>query len=223
METKGIIFYTDNQLPEEIASVVQKQLLSMGLPISCASLKPMDFGSNVVIDEPRGYLAYFKQIIAALENSTADIVYFCEHDVLYHPSHFDFVPPTKDKFYYNQNVWRLKYPEDYAVAWDANQVAELVCDRELALAWYDKKLEQYLESLNNETKFDRKFEPEGKDKELCESWRSAEPNIDIRRTGEFGSNLTKSKWSLADFRDKSTAINFREGKCPEWAKELLDL
>lgn len=181
--------------------------------IYSASLKPMAFGDkNVVIKEPRGYRAYFKQIIAALEMSTSEYVFFCEHDVLYHPSHFDFTPPTKDKFYYNLNVWRLRYPENFAVTWEANQVAELCCSRELALEWYKKKLEQF-ESGN----FDRKFEPQGQADDQYGTWMSSEPNIDIRH----GANLTKSKWSINDFRDKRTCINWQEGQCPEWARALL--
>lgn len=214
---KGIIFYTDNRLNLKIAHAVQKQLKSIGLPIVSSSLKPMTFGDkNVVIDEPRGYKAYFKQIIAALETSTAPYVFFCEHDVLYHPSHFEFTPPSEDKFYYNQNVWRLRYPENFAVTWDANQVAELCCSRELALDWYKKKYAEYEKDPEN---FDRKFEPgnETVDSKQWEAWRSKEPNIDIRH----GQNLTKSKWSLKDFRDKTTCINWQEGECPKWAQGTL--
>lgn len=211
--TKGIIYYTDNQLNLKIAKTVQKQLRNIGLPIVSASLKPMDnMGTNIVIHEPRGYSAYFKQIIAALEASTADIVFFCEHDVLYHPSHFEFTPKEKDKFYYNQNVWRWKYPSDHFVTWDANQVAELCCYREHALGWYKEKFKQ-IES----GKFDRSFEPGGRDETQYEIWRSEHPNIDIRH----GANLTKSKWSINDFRDKTTAINFRAGTIPDWAKGIL--
>jgi hypothetical protein len=214
---KGIIFYTDNQLTLKIASRVQKQLKKIGLPIISSSLKPMAFGDkNVVIDEPRGYRAYFKQIIEALKTSTAEFVFFCEHDVLYHPSHFEFTPPTKDKFYYNQNVWRLRYPEDFAVTWDANQVAELVCDRLFALDWYTKKFAEYEADPEH---FDRRFEPGSRDPNKYGVWRSKEPNIDIRH----GENLTKSKWSVNDFRDKTTCVNWQEGKCPEWAKELLNI
>lgn len=214
---KGIIYYTDNQLNLKIAHAVQKQLTKIaqdkGMMLYTSSLKPMTFGDkNVVIDEPRGYKAYFKQIIAALEMSTSEYIFFCEHDVLYHPSHFDFTPPTKDKFYYNLNVWRLRYPENYAVTWEANQVAELCCSRELALEWYKKKLEQF-ESGN----FDRKFEPQGDNKDQYGTWMSSEPNIDIRH----GENLTKSKWSIDDFRDKKTCVNWQVGECPEWARLLL--
>jgi len=199
--SKAIIFYTDNQLNLKIAHRVQKQLKSVGLPIISASLKPMDFGKNIVVNGERGVLSYFRQIVAALEASTAAIIYLCEHDVLYHRSHFDFIPPTKDKFYYNHNVWRWKYPEDLMVHWNANQVAELCCYRELALAWYREKLKQ-VES----GEFNRSYEPGGRDINLYESWNSEYPNIDIRH----GENLTKSKWSIEDFRDKSTCINWQE-------------
>lgn len=206
---KEIIFYTDNQLNLKIAKMCQNQVKRIGLPIVSASLKPMDFGKNIHIKLERGVKAYFSQIIAALEASTADIVYFCEHDVLYHPSHFDFVPPEPDKFYYNHNVWRWKYPEDFCVSWDANQVAELVCYREHVLNWYKEKFKQ-IEAED----FDRSYEPGGRDKTKFEVFWSTEPNIDIRH----GENLTKSKWSKDDFRDKSTCVNWREGKLPDWVK-----
>lgn len=218
---KSIIYYTDNRLNLKIARTVQKQLRNIanekGMLIHSSSLKHMSFGDkNTVINEKRGYLAYFKQIVAALESSTSEYVFFCEHDVLYHPSHFDFTPPTKDKFYYNLNVWRLRYPEDFAVTWEAPQVAELCCSRELALDFYRKRLAEYEADPEH---FDRKFEPGGRDNNLKETWWSAEPNIDIRH----GDNLTKSKWSINDFRDKSTCINWQEGKCPEWGKSILGI
>jgi hypothetical protein len=208
---KGIIFFTDNRLNLKIAHAVQKQLKRIGLPIISSSLKPMTFGDkNVVIDAERGYHTYFKQIVAALETSTAEIVFFCEHDVLYPPEHFEFTPPTKDKFYYNQNWVKMDWETKNAVSWEADQVSGLVCYRELALDHYRK----VLAAFNPET-FKRSFEPgSGKN---SEAWMSKVPYLDIRQPNA----LTKSKWSLADFRDKSTAKNFRQTNCPEWALPLI--
>lgn len=207
---KGIIFFTDNRLNLKIAHAVQKQLKKIGLPIISSSLKPMTFGDkNVVIDGERGYHTYFKQIVAALETSTAEIVFFCEHDVLYPPEHFEFTPPD-DKFYYNQNWIKAEWKDGWtgrAVAWDADQVSGLVVNRETALAHYKK----ILDNFNPET-FNRSFEPQG-----GVAWRSKVPYVDIRQPN----TLTKSKWSLDDFRDKSSAKNFRQIILPEWAKELL--
>lgn len=212
---KQIIFYTDNQLKLKIARQVQAQLKRISaekdIPIVSASLKPMDnMGHNIWIKGERGPLSYFRQIVAALEASAAEYVFFCEHDVLYHPSHFDFVPPTKDKFYYNHNIWRVRVSDGFAVTWDANQVAELCCNRELALRHYREKLAE-VEAGN----FDRSYEPGGRDTTKYETWRSEYPNIDIRHDG----NLTKSKWTPDDFRDKSTCVNWREStvdQVPGW-------
>lgn len=213
---REIIYYTDNQLKLSIARKVQNRIKGISrdkdIPIVSASLKPMDnMGRNIRIRGERGTLSYFRQIVAALEASTAKTVYFCEHDVLYHPSHFDFVPPTSDKFYYNHNVWRVRAGDGKTVSWDANQVAELVCDRELALSFYRKKLAE-VEADN----FDRSYEPGGRDASKYEVFRSEYPNIDIRHDG----NLTKSKWSPDDFRDKSTCVNWREttvDQIPGWS------
>jgi hypothetical protein len=215
--TKGIIFYTDNLLKLKFAHKVQGQLKKIGLPITSASLKPMPhFGDNVHIPLERGLTAYFTQIITALERSKADIVYMCEHDVIYHPSHFDFIPDRKDLFYYNQNFWRIRPEVDnFAVHWDANQVSGLVCYRELVLDWYKKKWASI-----QQNGFDRSYEPGGRNSEEIVVWKSQYPNIDIRH----GGTLTKSKWSLADFRDKSTSAGWEEStleKIPGWDIEFL--
>lgn len=151
--TKGIIFYTDNQLNLKIAKKVQKQLSSIadakGLSITSSSLKPMSFGDNVALtDRTRGYLTMAMQILAALEKSTAEIVYFCEHDVLYHPSHFDFVPQEKDRYYYNTNVWRVRASDGFALKVDdLRQLSGLVVYRETALKHFRKRLELLQEKM----------------------------------------------------------------------------
>src|SRR3972149_9849922 len=85
---KGIIYYTDCQLDPKIAEPVREQILKIseekGLPIVSATLKKMDFGvKNIHFPSlKKGYPAMFKQIIAALEHSKSDIIFFCEHDIL---------------------------------------------------------------------------------------------------------------------------------------------
>ena len=68
--TKGIIFYTDNQLNLKIAHRVQRQLKRIELPIVSVSLKPMTFGKNTCLPLKRGHLTMFKHILTALETST---------------------------------------------------------------------------------------------------------------------------------------------------------
>ena len=64
---KTIAYYTDNEIGEPIYSTVQKYILDAGLPIVSASLKPIDFGKNIVVDGERSYPTMIRQIIAALE------------------------------------------------------------------------------------------------------------------------------------------------------------
>lgn len=211
--TKGIIYYSDCRLDEKIANAVRGQLLSIGLPIVSATLEPLDFGKNFHVKMERGYEAYFNQILTCLENSDSDIIFFCEHDNLMHPSHFDFTPPDKDKFYYDLNWWKVR-KDGLAVHWDAAQVSGLCCYRDLALQFYRSRVASF-DSKN----FDRKFEPTVGIE--YETWMSEYPSIDIRHD----KNLTYNKWKLEHFRKKETAVNFREStvdKIPGWP-DLSDI
>jgi hypothetical protein len=160
----------------------------------------------------KGYFAMFKQILGALENCKQEVVFLCEHDVLYHPSHFDFTPPKKDIYYYNQNWWRVRTADGFAARWDANQVSGLCAYREHLLKFYRQRL---LEVEKNGYQSSMGFEPEGRSTTLSNIWKSEYPNVDIRH----GNNLSKNKWSLKDFRDKSTAKNFTTAsEIPGWGK-----
>ena len=195
---KGIIYYTGGGLPENVAEAARQQLLTIGLPIVSCTLEPLDFGQNIIIEGERGYLTMFRQILAALEASTAEIIFFCEHDVLYPKDHFDFTPSRKDTFYYDHNWWKIGNG-DLAVHWDADQVSGLCCDRQLAIDFYKQRIANF--SSDN---FDRKFEPMSGIQ--SESWKAPTPHIDIR--GKW--NLTYNKWSLDNFRNKATAANFTQ-------------
>lgn len=213
--SRSIVYYTDNQLSTKVAHMVQDNLRKVGLPIVSASLKPMThFGKNIHIPLERGVFTYFTQILSALRSSDSEIVYFCEHDVLYHPSHFEFIPERKDLFYYNQNFWRIR-EDGFAVHWDANQVSGLVCYRDLAIEYYTNRINEIVKQG-----FNRSYEPGGRDKTKYEVFKSTYPNIDVR----YGNTLTKSKWSPNDFRDKSTCVNWQEGTVntiPGWNRDVL--
>lgn len=79
----GMVYYTDNRLNDRIMNASQKQLTKAvnGHQVVNVSLKPMDFGENIVIEGKRGPLTMFKQILAGLNKSTADYVFLCEHDI----------------------------------------------------------------------------------------------------------------------------------------------
>lgn len=201
---KAVLYYTDSRIEEqEFADRCRKQILKAMKEkhVTSVSLKPLNFGRNIVISAEPGIQTMFKQILKGLEEITDPVVFFCEHDVIYDPSHFDFIPPRKDRFYYNTNVWKLKYGTD-KVVWTDNlqQTSGLVCYRELAIKWYKKKIKE------NESKH---FEPSPR-----ENYFAAKPNICIRH----GANLTKDKWKPEDFRDPKYAIGWKESTLDEVLK-----
>ena len=225
-DSKGIVYYTDNRLDERIFKAAQTQILASanGCKIVSVSLEPVNFGKNIVLNKERGVLTMFKQILTGLEACDADIVFFCEHDILYHPSHFDFIPPEKDKFYYNTNVWKVRLEDGHSMRTEkCQQTSGLCAYRELLLEHYRKRVE-----MVEEIGYSRKmgFEPgthgrgERVDDYKSESWESEFPNIDIRHD----QNLTPSRWSKDQFRNQRYTKGWKESdEVPGWgkAKDIL--
>ena len=225
--TKGIIYYTDNELDEKIAKPVRDRILKIskegGIPIVSATLKKTDFGvKNIHFPSlRRGYPAMFKQIMAALEHSKSDIIFFCEHDVLYHPSHFDFIPPDRNTFYYNQNVWYLRTKDGHAMHYDVNQLSGLVGYREALYTHFKERYE-----LIEREGFTRKmgFEPMTHGRVKWENiyklgtYKSKHPNIDIRHSG----NVTGQRWKKSQFRNKNLLKGWEEtdNEIPGWGKTI---
>lgn len=228
--SKSLLFYTDNQLTLKLAHRVQKQLKSIGLPIVSVSLKPMNFGKNIHLPLKRGYLTMAKQILEGLKASTAEVIFFCEHDVLYHPSHFDFVPPERDKYYYNTNVWRVRADDGHGLYVDnLQQLSGLCAYRELLIEHYEKRVKLLEEKANDPdfSSYVRKmgFEPgthgraERVDDFKAESWTSKYPNLDIRH----GANLTPSRWRKEQYRNQRYTKGWTEAdEFPYWGKFSLN-
>ena len=131
---KGIVYYTHNVGDEKIMEACRKQL-KKGMKekhiVSVSSL-PVNLGTNIVspqIKEPK-FLDMFTKILKGLEASTAEVIFFAEHDVLYHPSHFKFIPARKDVYYYNTNVWRVRQSDGHSLFCDnLQQLSGLVAYR----------------------------------------------------------------------------------------------
>lgn len=234
---KGIIYYTDNSLKEPIFSLAQKYIKDSGLPIVSCSLKPIDFGKNIVLEgRERSYPTMCEQILTALETLDTKYVFFCEHDVLYHPSHFDFTPRRNDIYYYNVNNWRWWFGYTTAISYDElTSLSALCCNRELAIKHYKYRLKHIEENgldkiRSREPRWARKFGYEPGTKRIGNGGvtneehikiKSEYPNIDIRHRGTFSA----PKITLESFKHKPT--NWREEpieNIPGWdLKKLFKL
>lgn len=206
--TIGCIYYTDNQVDEGIMRVCQRQLRKAiaGKKLVSVSLRPLDFGENIVLDLKRGYLTMFKQILAGLEALDTEVVYFCEHDVLYHPSHFDFIPPKKNTWYYNSNFWFLRTTDGFAINYNVSPLSGLCVYRDIAIKHYRERV-----ALVEKEGFSYRigFEPmthgriAWKNRYDFELFHSIAPNIDIAH----GKNVTGKRWTQDKFRRKPTFWN----------------
>lgn len=217
----GIIYYTSNRLKAEIKAGCWKQIEQSGLPITV---------NDKVVGEV-GAMSMFRQIFDCLERAKETYVFFCEHDILYHPSHFKFVPPRDDTFYYNVNVWRWNYYSDRVITYDHHaSVSGLCVNRELAREFYERRISIILSkgydklptfgnpvwarSMGYEP---GKFNKEGESAKK-EEWRSEFPNIDIRHTR----TMTAPKIDYEDFVRKP--VNWQEStidKLPGWNKPWM--
>jgi hypothetical protein len=233
MSKLGIVYYTDCRLEgsryENVLKLSRESIAASGLPITSCSLKPIDFGKNIVLpNRERSYPTMAEQIYIALCNSDDDYVFFCEHDVLYHESHWDFMPPTDDLYYYNVNNYRWLYPENHLITYSGlTSLSGLCCNRELAVRHYKYRLqvieEQGLDKQRSrEPRWARVFgyEPGTKKKrkggitdEDHVKRYSELPNIDVRHRRTFSS----PKVHLVDFKHPPDDFTQRDiNDIPGW-------
>jgi hypothetical protein len=237
-KNRGVIYYSDNRLDKSSINIEsRKSILASGLPIVSCTLKPIDFGKNIVLENmERSYPTMVDQILTALKALDTKYVFFCEHDVLYHPSHFDFTPPRDDIYYYNVNNFRWWFGHDMAISYDGlTSLSSLCCNRELAIKHYELR-KRVIEEMgldkvrSREPRWARRFgyEPGTKRKgnggftdETHIKRRSEFPNIDIRHYGTF----SRPKIALHEF--KHLPENWREipiGQIEKWdLRKLFDL
>lgn len=152
-----VIYYTDNSLDEMILNLCQRYLVrAVGdNPILSVSQKPMAFGLNICVGEiGRSILSIFQQQVTGLEAVRTKYVAFAEHDVIYSPEHFAFIPPRDDIFYYNTNLWYLQYggyypeltgmfsyiPRRQPYREFVSPQSQLIANRELVLRAYKERM-----------------------------------------------------------------------------------
>jgi len=222
--TIGILYYSENKLDgTKLNDVCRETILASGLPITSVTQKPIDFGNNIVYKKMRGrsHSLLYKQIFTGLENATQDYLFFCEHDVLYHPSHFDFKPPKDDVYYYNNNVYKYRLSDRKIVSYDCNWLSQLCANRKLLIKHYEKKLEIIAKGGRAYGYEPGAGQSRKIDKVPLERWESELPNVDVRH-GDNWTGVKRMKQS--EFSNKKTCQNWKEvtlDTIPYWDKELL--
>jgi len=205
--TGGIVYYTHNRGDPMILAACRRQIdRARGeIPVVAVSQNPLDWGDQNIVMKGIGRtdLAMFRQQLAGLEAVGTDYVFFCEHDVLYHPSHFTFVPPTDDKYYFNWNVWAVDADTGQALHYDGMRMTSgVVAYRDILIEHYRKKIE----ITRRRGKFSRQllgYEPgKPKSREMLGNYRQGKfystlPNIDIKHDR----NITRKRFAPSDYRN----------------------
>jgi len=200
--TKGIVYYTDNRCEERIMRVVRNQIerCKNNAHIISVSQIPISFGENIVIAEPRSRLTMFKQILAGIEEMKSDVIFLAEHDVLYHPEHFTFIPSKNDTYYYNRSVWIVDSRNGHCIYYLGGKTSQLCANRDFLLEHYRKKVKVVEESgWNAKIGYEpgnRKVRHGGIDDFKREYFFTKNPNIDIRHNN----NLTPTRNKQKHFR-----------------------
>jgi glycosyltransferase involved in cell wall biosynthesis len=202
-KSKGIVYYTNNVIEDRIAIVARAQLKKCceGMEIVSVSHVPLEMGENIVVNMESSILSMFKQILLGLECSKSEIIFLTEHDLLYHPSHFQFAPESKDAYYYNENNWCLDSKTGQALFYrPRQQVSGLCAYRDTLLAHYSARVERVeKEGFSRKMGFEPgKKLPHGIDNVPRKGFFSMFPNVDIKH----GSNITKGRFNLDQYRCK---------------------
>jgi hypothetical protein len=220
---KSILYYTDNQCRADIADACIKQIEASrnGHLVVSVSQRPVDFGTNIVMDIGSSQLSMFRQILEGLRAIETDIIFFAEHDCLYPPGHFDFMPPEKDVYYFNTNVWSVRSDTGETLHYDGmKKTSGLVAYRGILLEHYAEKV-----ALIEREGFSQKkhgYEPGKKNSKgrpndyEWECFESEHPYIDIKHDN----NLTKRRWSIRQYRKREERLKswVKSDRVPYWGK-----
>jgi|SRR3989344_68812 len=221
--TKGLVYYTDNTPDEKIFLACQAQLnrcmKQWKYPIYSISQKPVNFGINTVMNLDRSALSMFKQILEGIEACETDVIFLIEHDLLYHPSHFNFTPEKEDHFYFNKNFWNVSSLDGKAVYYIHNDVSMVCAHRSLLLKHYRKVVELVKKiGYRNSWGFSP---PKGVPKEdrygHYTYYESAVPDVNIRHPNAF----TPQRMNKYQFRSERSRREWTESDgVLGWGKTL---
>ncbi len=186
---RTIVYYTDHHINPDLMRACQKNLLKVTgkqIPIISVSQQPISFGKNICVGEkPRCNRSIYEQILAGVTAAEpGSVIYLCEHDVAYNPSHFVHVPEIKERIEYNQNryYWAPGQME-YLPARGKWPLSHLVAYREFLMQEVQRALD---ESDQPSTELYSGIR--------THKWNSERPNIDIRHGRNFSQD---GRWKKA--------------------------
>lgn len=143
----SVIYYTSNHLEETnpyFLKNTQTQLLkAIGEhPLISVSLKPMEFGQNIVVGEKdgldagRSHLNIYRQILIGCKHAKTKYVAMAEDDILYSYAHFHTYVPRRQKFAYDMqklSLFTWTKPPMYSFRTKRKVVNQLIAHRDMLI------------------------------------------------------------------------------------------
>jgi len=145
MNDLTIIYLTRNRLPEKWQKFnLEKLKESIGdYPVISLSAKPMDFGLNLIQDQPTSKSNIFYQMLRGARLVKTKYFAIAEDDTLYPKDHFELRPP-EDCFGYNQHRWALyTWNPVYSLKNYIRTNAVLIAPTKLALDLLEERFAKY--------------------------------------------------------------------------------
>ena len=219
---REIIYYTDNLPSEKFLWIIRNQIMKAcgDIPIISVSQWPIPFGRNIVLPGiGRSDLSLYKQILIGLETSNADVVYFAEHDVIYHPSHFDCIPPDNSAFWYDTNIWKVRAKDGQALYYQTYALSLMVCYRDIAVEHYRERVRlETIHQIPKATHYEpgRFLAPKGMGTIPAKYFRSEHPCIDIKHENNWNG---KCRFNKSSFRSLKSIRDWQlADDVPFWGK-----
>lgn len=106
---KTIVYYTANTENPVFEQRIRDDLVKKAgnIPIISVSHEPIDLGENICVGkQPFSYTSEWKQLLIGLKAAKTKFCIAAESDCLYPPDYFEFTPPEKMMYNYN-NIWMV--------------------------------------------------------------------------------------------------------------------
>ena len=186
---RHIVYYTDSKIDLQLANAVRKRIKKTcgPIPIVSVSQEPLNFGKNICIGEqPRKYKSIHEAILAGVEATPeGSIIYLCEHDVFYHPSHFAKLPDDENTMYFDTNrYYYSKGNSSFVKARGKRALSQCVGHRDTIIRHIKERLDHGLDEAGEEI-VERWSDLEKRSSVKYANYTSDRPSVDILHDGNF--------------------------------------
>lgn len=209
MNDLTIIYYTDNTLPPWLRNRCYQELVkaAQGKRIISVSQKPLPWEDNIVIDGlNRSHLSLFTQAITGVYEAKTKYVAMAEHDCMYTPEHFEWVPTDDSIFWYNINHYLAYLELDKYAYVRRKPMSQLICTKEMFIPAVEEKIHML------KTGFEiRKGQPGACEPGVCDNRKA----FQAAKSAWWNSmkDVGKEKqWTAKGFATKLPNLDIRHGK-----------